>query len=199
MVRTFDLALHLTSLTFQVCSSGISAPWCSGWVVECMHKDITVAFSVVFGEPGIQLVLQSPKEQRPKAWITALCYKCMLVNTILSQPNSANVNTAAMTKSSLFNTITRMRTSKWTYLAGYFFKSRLGRSKPPPPPTKKIYCRRRIKFSESTIRIRPPRLSCIAAWENVLNKFFIGVCFVFNQLLGTSILLIDVVSLVSNL
>ena len=63
-------ATHLASF------SSIPAPWYSGWVVECVHRELAVAFLEAWGEPDLHPVLHSPKQQRPMAWITALGYKC---------------------------------------------------------------------------------------------------------------------------
>ena len=46
-------------------------------MVEYLQKELVVTFSVVWGEPDLNLLLHLPRQQRPKAWITAMCYKCL--------------------------------------------------------------------------------------------------------------------------
>ena len=56
---------------FWPCFSGIPAPWCSCWVVGCVHKDLAVAFLEVWDEPDLHLAVHLPKQRRSTAWITA--------------------------------------------------------------------------------------------------------------------------------
>ena len=48
---------------FLLCFSSIPAPWYSGWVVGCMHRDLAVAYLEICGELDLHPVHHSPKQQ----------------------------------------------------------------------------------------------------------------------------------------
>ena len=71
--REFSLGIKPTTLgstffsskwLFWPHSSAIPAPWYSGWVVECMHRDLVGALLETCREPDLYPVHNSPKQQR---------------------------------------------------------------------------------------------------------------------------------------
>ena len=76
MNRTRDLALHVFSGERLFCLFGdIPAPWSSGWVVGCMHRDLAVVFLEIWDEPDLHPVLHLSKQQCLTAQFTALRYQ----------------------------------------------------------------------------------------------------------------------------
>ena len=90
VVQTGNLVLRLACNTSWLSYSGILAPWSSGWEVECVHKDITVASSVVWGEAGpihCASFTHTTKSHRSD-YHTELQVPATVVEVILVWPNS---------------------------------------------------------------------------------------------------------------